>query len=189
MTPQTLTRPQTQLSQAQRFPLKIEDAARHQMSIVAGMIRSSADIYAEFVSSDDLSEHYVDESWQEENYFKRNFYLGYSADDEAVGTLSLQYFDDYAYVGYLYLDTDFMGRGYGRRFLEFASQQARENGMKGLCLICHPQAPWAVKAYEKFGFRRYSNDREAILAWNNGALKNYFEEGFDLYLYHLPEEA
>lgn len=178
MSTQTLTRTHT---------LDIEAVERKDMPIVASMIRSSADMYSKFVEEDDLEEHYVDTAWEERNYYKRNFFLGYDEDKQAVGTLSLQYFDDFAYVGYLYLDTKFMGRRYGRKFLEFAEQESRENGMDGLYLICHPEAPWAVKAYEKFGFEHHSSDREEILTWNNGCLKGYYEEGFDLYVYRFAK--
>lgn len=162
--------------------LSIEEATRQDMPVVASMIRSSADIYAEFVNKDDLAEHYVDELWQKENFRQRDFYLGYSEKNETVGTLSLQYFDKFAYVGYLYLDTQYIGRRYGHRFLEFAREEAKAKGMDGIYLICHPQATWAVKAYEKFGFQHYSSNRQEILNWNNGALKDYYEEGFDLYI-------
>jgi len=179
MSTQTLTR-------SEKHTLNIEAVNRTDMPIVASMIRSSADIYAEFVKEEDLDEHYVDAAWEERNYYKRNFFLGYNENDQAAGTLSLQYFDNFAYVGYLYLDTKFMGRRYGKKFLDFAVQESKENGMDGLYLICHPQAPWAIKAYEKFGFKHYSSDREEILAWNKGCLRDYYEEGFDLYIYRFP---
>lgn len=158
------------------------------MPTVASMIRSSADWYAEFVQADDLAEHYVDTAWEQRNYRLRDFYLGYQG-DTAVGTLSLQYFGDYAYIGYLYLDTRFVGNGYGRDFLDFAMAQARQKGKKGVVLIAHPQATWAVKAYERYGFVCHARQPESILSWNQGALKPYYEAGFHLYLYDLQRQA
>lgn len=181
----TPSKPQTKIQQRIQF----RPAARSEMSIAARMIRSSADMYAEFVSEDDLSEHYVDESWEEENFLKRDFYLGYNEEGKAVGTISLQYFEGYTYVGYLYLDTRFTGRGYGKEFLNFACKQAKKHGRKGLCLIAHPEADWAVKAYERYGFFCKETEQDKVLAWNNGVMQDYFEEGFHLYLYHLNNEA
>lgn len=164
--------------------IRMISAGESDMEMVAKMIRSSADWYADFVSPDDLAEHYVDKDWQQRNYRLRDFYMGYDG-AQAVGTISLQYFGDYAYIGYLYLDTRFVGKGYGRAFLDFAVRQARRRGMKGIVLIAHPDATWAVKAYSRYGFERIADNRRAILTWNQGALKPYYEEGFDLYLYSL----
>lgn len=169
----------------------IRPASRKQMAVVAELIRSSADWYAEFVDEGDLNEHYVDQAWQERNYQLRDFYLGYDKQGNAVGTLSLQYFGDRAYIGYLYLDTSCVGQGFGREFLRFACRQARLKQAGGLCLIAHPEAKWAVKAYEKFGFRRLYSREQEILNWRQGFLKPYYEKGFDLYEYLLeaPQAA
>ncbi|PKL75396.1 MAG: hypothetical protein CVV27_15575 [Candidatus Melainabacteria bacterium HGW-Melainabacteria-1] len=168
--------------------LDIRRASRVQMQHVADLIRSSADWYAEFVASDDLAEHYVDANWQQRNFRLRDFYLGYDKSGKAIGTLSLQYFGDRAYIGYLYLDTSCVGRGYGRDFLNFACRQAEKREASALCLLAHPKARWAVKAYEKFGFRRVMSSKSAILAWRQGVMKPYYEEGFDFYECALEQD-
>src|SRR5690606_16308431 len=101
------------------------------------------------------------------------------------GTISLQYFGDWAYVGYVYLDADWVGNGYGRELLEFAAGMASRKGMQGVSLIAHPEAQWATKAYRKFGFERVATDKAEVLAWNDGVLADYYEEGFELYVYRL----
>lgn len=165
--------------------LKIQSASRKEMSIVSSMIRSSADWYAEFVAEEDMDEHYVGAQWEEKNFHQRDFYLGYNADGDAVGTLSLQYFGDYVYIGYLYLDTKYMGNGYGRRFLDFAQEKVRQHNKKGMYLIAHPEATWSVRAYTKYGFEREATRTDEILNWNEGCLKGYYEDGFDLYIYNV----
>lgn len=163
-------------------PFSIKPAERQNMSKVADLIRSSADWYAEFVDEGDLSEHYVDKQWEERNYAMRDFYLGRNHEDETVGTLSLQHFHDYTYIGYLYLDVAHVGQGYGKKFMDFACQEALKKGKKGLFLIAHPEAVWAVKAYEKFGFKCIAETREDITTWNYGVLNSFYEEGFHLYV-------
>lgn len=169
--------------------LTIQAASRAEMSLVAGMIRSSADWYAEFVEEKDMAEHRVGQAWEEKNYQLRDFYLGYNTQGQAVGTLSLQYFNGYAYIGYLYLDTRYVGQGFGKQFMDFARQKVLQKGLKGLYLIAHPEAKWAVKAYEKYGFKRTLTRRQDILNWNQGCLQGYYEEGFELYLYHSQAEG
>ncbi|PIQ28674.1 hypothetical protein COW36_12120 [bacterium (Candidatus Blackallbacteria) CG17_big_fil_post_rev_8_21_14_2_50_48_46] len=168
-------------------PLQIKAARREDMPLVAQMIRASADWYAEFVDPEDLNEHYVDENWQTRNFIKRDFYLGYNEKNQPIGTLSLQYFNNYAYIGYLYLDTSEVGKGYGHTLMNFARRQALQKDMEGLCLIAHPEAVWAVKAYEKFGFECLHTEEKQILSWNQEALKGYYESGF--HLYHYPFNA
>lgn len=100
--------------------LKIKRAQKQDMPKIAKFIRSSADWYEPFLDKKDLKEHYVDESWIEENYKKRHFYIGVNNQDEEVGTISMQYFDDVTYLGYIYLDTAHVGKGHGRSLIDHA---------------------------------------------------------------------
>ncbi len=164
-----------------RRRLGIRPARREEMATIAAFIRSTADWYRPFVAEKDMAEHEVDDAWGQRNYEIRDFYLG-SVDDRPVGTISLQYFGDYAYIGYVYLDADQVGNGYGRQLLDHAARLARKRGMKGLCLIAHPEAKWATKAYRKYGFQRTATEREQVLSWNGGFLRDFYEEGFELYV-------
>lgn len=60
-----------------------------------------------------------------------------------------------------------------------------------MCLIAHPEATWAKRAYLKYGFEIVERDRDRILAWNGGCLEPHYEEGFELYHFDfkiLPSE-
>lgn len=172
---------------ALRKKLIIERANKNDMDTIADFIRSSADWYRPFLAEKDLNEHYVDDEWKEKNYTKREFYLGKDKENGEVGTISLQYFGDYAYLGYIYLDSKHVGKGYGIELINFAKETCQQKNKKGMCLIAHPQAKWAIKAYEKYGFKKKFSKKEEILNWNNGFLRPYYEEGFDLYVYDLHE--
>lgn len=168
------------LSRDRRSRLEIVRAARSDMSTIAGFIRSSADWYREFLSPEDMAEHDVDEAWEERNFHRREFYLG-RADDEDVGTISIQDFGEDLYLGYIYLDVSQVGKGYGRQLTSFAAREGRRRGKSGLVLIAHPEARWAVKAYLKAGFECIATEKRDVLAWNRGALRGYYEEGFHLF--------
>ena len=168
--------------------LSIEPADRDDMDMIADFIRSTADWYRPFLDEKDMAEHEVGEEWKAINYERRDFYVG-RAEGNPVGTVSLQYFGDYAYVGYVYLDSEHVGNGYGRQLLTFAAEVARKRGMRGVCLIAHPEATWATKAYLKFGFEKIASDKAEVVAWNDGFLADYYEEGFELYLYPLTEPS
>ncbi|MFP5501523.1 MAG: GNAT family N-acetyltransferase [Candidatus Sericytochromatia bacterium] len=165
--------------------LLISPATEADMGIAIDAVRSSADWYESLVDEQDLGEHHVDKAWARRNFQEREFFVGRTEKNEPVGILSLQDTGEYLYIGYLYLFTGHVGQGFGKRFLQYAEQEAWERGKKGLVLICHPEADWACKAYEKYGFACRATEKEAVLAWNDGWLVPYYEEGFVLYAYEL----
>lgn len=166
--------------------LEIARAKRDDMPTVANLVRSSADWYRPFVDEKDMAEHEVDETWQEKNFQRRTFYLG-RLRGRAIGTISTQTLGDYAYLGYIYLDVKHVGRGHGRTLMKFAERKVREGGKQGMALIAHPEATWAKKAYLKYGFEIAATEKPDVLAWQDGALKPYYEEGFQLYLFDFAK--
>lgn len=160
----------------------IRRAVFPEMKMIAEFVRSSAEWYRPILNPEDMDEHDVDEAWAVRNYKLRDFYLGVEG-DTPVGTISLQYFGDYAYLGYIYLDVQHVGKGYGQKLMKFAEKVARSKGCKGMSLIAHPKATWACRAYLKYGFKVAQSDKEKVLSWNDGVLKSYYEEGFHLFLF------
>lgn len=165
-------------------PFTIMPAKREDMALIADFVSSSAEWYRKIVDAKDMAEHDVGEAWAETNFARRDFYIGQSG-GKPVGTISLQYFGEFAYLGYIYLDVKHVGRGFGHKLMQFAEKKARERGMRGMALIGHPQATWARRAYLKFGFEIVASDKAEVLAWQDGALDGYYEEDFELYIYEF----
>lgn len=162
--------------------LRVSPVRREEMPVVQSIIRSSAKWYERFVEKQDMHQHLVNDAWAEQNFARREFFLGYRG-NKPFGTLSFQTLrNGVGYLGYVYLDVKMVGNGLGKRLLNFALERARRKNLSHLALIAHPRAEWAVKAYEKFGFRRIASSKAEVLAWNGGAMKPYYEEGFELYL-------
>lgn len=164
--------------------LTIQRAKYSDMSTIADFIRSSSDWYRKFVDPKDMAEHDVGQKWIEKNYFRRDFYLGLQS-NTPVGTISHQSVSDHAYLGYIYLDAKHVGKGYGHKLMKFAKEVSIRSNQKGMVLIAHPEASWATKAYKKFGFECIAKRKKDVLSWKKGALKPYYEEGFELYHYPL----
>lgn len=165
--------------------LDIRPATWEHAPAIIEIVRSSASWYEEFVDPEDLDEHYVDESWARENFEKRDFFVGL-LDGQVAGTISLQPAgDDATYLGYIYLHTDHVGNGYGGDLMDFARDESRRRGRSQMVLIAHPEAEWARRAYLKYGFEIIAETRDDVLAWNDGWLESYYEEGFQLYRYEL----
>jgi GNAT superfamily N-acetyltransferase len=166
---------------------EVRPAKKADMQLVREFVRSSAHWYRPIVDEKDMKEHDVSENWAETNFSRRDFYVG-MVDRKPVGTISIQYFGDYAYLGYIYLHVKHVGKGYGRRLMKFAETVALKKGMKGMALIAHPRAKWAKRAYLKFGFEIVASDKRDVLSWQDGILKSYYEEAFELFLYEFSRE-
>lgn len=162
--------------------MTIRRARREDQPHVVGIIRSSASWYRPFVAAEDLGEHEVDEAWARENFARREFFVGH-VDGAVVATVTLQDAGDFSYLGYVYVHAEHTGKGLGRDLLDFARDESRDRGDKGMVLIAHPEADWACKTYERYGFDVIAEREDKILAWNNGFLRPYYEKGFQLYRY------
>jgi GNAT superfamily N-acetyltransferase len=179
---------ETTTEKSKRRRVDIRPATPNEMGLVADFVRSSADWYRPFVDESDMSEHDVGEEWAKKNFARRDFYIG-RVDGDAIGTISVQYFERYAYLGYIYLDVAHVGKGYGQQLMDHAHAVARRAGVRGMSLIAHPEATWAKKAYLKYGFEIAEKERQRVLAWEDGALREYYEEGFELYLYDFDRRS
>ncbi len=170
---------------AREETLTIRPARWEHAPAIIEIIRSSASWYEDIVEPEDLAEHYVDEAWAKRNFESRDFYVAL-IDEEVVGTISLQAVGtDELYIGYLYLHTDQVGKGFGKVLMDFASDEVRRQGRSALVLLAHPKADWACRAYRKYGFEVVLEDREKVLSWRDGWLEPYYEEGFHLYRYQV----
>jgi ribosomal protein S18 acetylase RimI-like enzyme len=165
--------------------LDLEPARWDDMSDVVEIIRSSASWYEDIVEPEDFSEHLVDQDWARKNFPRRDFFVA-RLGDEVVGTVTLQDAGrDHVYLGYVYLHEDQVGNGFGRDLLDFARSETRRRGRESMVLIAHPEATWACRAYEKYGFEVIARSREEILAWEDGWLEPFHEEGFHLFQYRV----
>lgn len=177
---------QRQTSQSEST-LEIKKATWEDRQILQDLVSSSAHWYEKIVDEQDMNEHAVDEEWAKTNLALRDFYIGYE-DDEPIGLISLQYFHDFVYLGYIYLDTRHVGKGYGRKLIDFAQDMSASKGYSTMALISHPEAVWAVKAYKKYGFKVFASKKEEVLSWKNGVMQPYYEQGFHLFTYEIASE-
>lgn len=170
------------IAQFENFYIRL--AEWEDMETIANFIRSTAEWYSAICNKEDMTEHNVDENWKQVNFRRREFFISY-ANNEPVGTISLQHFGNYGYLGYIYLDKKHVGKRYGHILMSFIEQVAKDRGLEGLVLIAHPKATWATKAYEKFGFKEILTDKKSILEWQDGVFEPYYEEGFHLFQYQF----
>ena len=156
-------------------------ASREMMGVVAEIIRSNAHLYRDIVENEhDWSEHMVDDDWAERNFKIREFYLardGSGRAAEYVATGSYQNLGDFAYVGYFYVRHGLHGRGYGRALMRFLEARALADGLTDLRLFCNSRSDWAMRFYEKIGFKECTRDKGEIFNIGGGILRPFYEEG------------
>ncbi|MHA1369889.1 MAG: GNAT family N-acetyltransferase [Promethearchaeota archaeon] len=141
-------------------------------------INSNYEKYKNIVDPKDLPEHKVDDDWAKRNFKIREFYLLKDEDlDEFVATASYQNLKNFAYIGYFYVKNGFQGKGYGKTLMKFIEDRTKMDNIHDLRLFAQPKATWAMKFYEKLGFRIFANSKRKILGIDNGIMKPFYEEG------------
>jgi GNAT superfamily N-acetyltransferase len=163
-----------------RSRLDIKPAKPYEMPIAADIVRSSAKWYLPFIHERDRGQHIVSQTWGETEFARRQFYIGRN-NDVPVGIVSTQSVDNLFYIGYLYLYADQVGRGFGPQLLNHARDIALQEKKRGMLLMVHPKATWAINAYIRYGFECVATTRKQVLDWHHGWLKPYYEEDFQMY--------
>ena len=169
--------------------VRLRPTTRPELPAVVEILRSTADWYAPFVTPEDLeSQHRVDLAWARENFERREFFSAV-LDGQVVGVLTLQETGDHLYLGYVYVHREHVGKRIGRRLLDHAAAEVERRGLQGMVLIAHPEAEWAVRAYQKYGFECVARTDDDVCAWNDGWLEAYHEQGFHLWSWTPDTES
>lgn len=164
----------------------VQPTIRPQLPAVVDILRSTLEWYRPFTDPDDLdTQHDVDLAWAEENFEARDFWSA-TLGDEVVGVITMQDTGDHLYLGYVYVHREHVGKRIGRALLDKAAAEAQRRGKKGMVLLSHPDATWAIKAYTKYGFECIASTDDAVVGWNNGWLSSYHETGFQLWQWNPP---
>lgn len=63
-------------------------------------------------------------------------------------------FDKYAYLGFMFTDPDFRGKGINSRIIEYLKEWCVSKNISEMRLDVYDTNISAIKAYEKFGFKK-----------------------------------
>ncbi len=66
--------------------------------------------------------------------------------------------EDYAYLGFMYVEPDYRGRGINQQIVESLSDWALAQGLTEVRLTVYHENLPAIKAYEKSGFKSHLNE-------------------------------
>ena len=151
-------------------------ASEDLMPIVCQILNNNYDLYKNIVAEQDLNEHNVGEKWAKRNFLRREFYLA-RAEGNFVGTASYQKIDRIAYIGYFYIDNNSQRKGFGKSLMGYMWMRAKTDNVNRILLFANSKADWALSFYKKLGFKIILTERDDIHNYNNGCLKDYYEEG------------
>lgn len=63
--------------------------------------------------------------------------------------------EDYAYLGFMFTHPDFRGHGINTRIIDALKQWSMEKGLKEIRLTVYDENLAAIRAYEKYGFKKH----------------------------------
>ncbi len=122
----------------------INDAARAYKGVIP------ADCWKEPYMSKDELRHEVDEGV---------VFWGYEEDGELVGVMGIQHVQDVTLIRHAYVRTAKQNRGIGRRLLS----HLREQTTRPILIGTWADAAWAIRFYERYGFRLVSSEEKGRL--------------------------
>ena len=110
-----------------------------------------------------------------EDMKRMEFYV-YEINNRIVGVAALypRYEEDRGIVRWVYVHPEYQRRGIGTVLMKYIEGKARRLGLRKLQLITHEKAYWAIKFYEKLGFK-VVNYIERI-AWRDVLMEKILEQ-------------
>ena len=66
--------------------------------------------------------------------------------------------EEYAYLGFMYTQPEYRGRGLNQKIIQVLMDWAKDNDLKEVRLTVYNENVPAIKAYEKVGFREHLNE-------------------------------
>ena len=86
--------------------------------------------------------------------FKRMTFFAYRSEGRILGVAALRVESEGAgRIRYLYILPEYQNRGIGTNLLTHLEQRAKEAGLRKLRALTIGKASWAVKFYQKLGYR------------------------------------
>ncbi|MDF9409615.1 MAG: Acetyltransferase (GNAT) family protein [Pelotomaculum sp. PtaB.Bin013] len=126
---------------------------------VYSIINDAAQAYKGVIPADRWKEPYMSKNELMREMDKGVVFWGYEADIGLVGVMGIQHIQDVTLIRHAYVRTDSRNQGIGGELLSFLRKQTN----RPILIGTWSDAVWAIRFYEKHGFRLVTPDEKERL--------------------------
>jgi len=138
----------------------IRQCHNHEFEAIHSIINDAARVYEGVIPADRWKEPYMSSDELRHEMDEGVVFWGYEENGELVGVMGIQHVQDVTLIRHAYVRPDKQNRGIGGKLLEALRQQTTRPVLIGTWA----DAVWAVRFYEKHGFRLVSPaEKERLL--------------------------
>lgn len=124
------------------------------------IVNDAAQAYKGIIPADRWHEPYMSKDELQHELDEGVVFWGYEADGELVGVMGIQHVQDVTLIRHAYVRTVKQNRGIGGGLLSYLRKQTT----RPLLIGTWADAVWAIRFYEKYGFRQVSwEEKERLL--------------------------
>lgn len=135
-----------------------------EFDVIYSIINDAAKAYKGIIPVDRWKEPYMSKDELQHEMDEGVVFWGYDADNELVGVMGIQHVQDVTLIRHAYVRTVKRNQGIGGKLLSFLCEQTRPPVLIGTWA----DAVWAIRFYEKHGFKLVSPEEK------NRLLKKYW---------------
>ena len=121
---------------------------------ICSIINEAAIAYKGVIPADRWKEPYMSRSELERETREGVRFWGYEEEGKLVGVMGIQDVKDVSLIRHAYVRNAYQGRGIGGKLLSFLCDQAT----RPLLVGTWADATWAIRFYEKHGFKRVTKE-------------------------------
>lgn len=126
------------------------------LEMIYQIINDAAQAYKEVIPADRWKEPYMSKDELRHEVDKGVVFWGYEEDGELVGVMGVQHVQDVTLIRHAYVRTAKRNQGVGSKLLSYL----REQTTRPILIGTWADAVWAIRFYEKYGFRLVSSEEK-----------------------------
>jgi len=134
----------------------IHQCDKTDFDIMYEIINEAAQAYKGVIPADCWKEPYMSKDELRHEVDEGVIFWGYEEDGGLVGVMGIQHVQDVTLIRHAYVRTAKQNRGIGRRLLSYL----REQTTRPILIGTWADAVWAIRFYEKHGFRSVSSEEK-----------------------------
>ena len=131
----------------------------HEFEVIYSIINDAAQAYKGVIPADRWKEPYMSKDELRHEMDEGVVFWGYEEDGELVGVMGIQHVQDVTLIRHAYVRPAKQNQGIGGKLLSFLHRQTA----RPILIGTWADATWAIRFYEKHGFRLVSPEEKGRL--------------------------